>query len=361
MLALSVAAVAFLIAAVLIGSGWRALTNPDTYKRILTDTALYPDLATALLGALANRVPAPSDPTALSFKNIDAALNVSDRQAIATQIIGTDWLHTQGDRSVNLLFRWLGGDSGIMDMHYDLSDVATRLRGTSGDGLVSNILGRLPACTAAQSLELRAERQGTATKPPPLCLPTILQRPTVRQAISTAVSNLAATLDTLKPSFHELLTELLRANGSASPENSLVSLHLQLSLGQRLVTTLYLLELALIALLVTIGIRSAEAFAIWIGRVSLIAALIGFLVAWLVPVTLGARLRETVTMLISAPALQPVAARLAEATQDALFGHFLRAVVGQTLVLAVVGLLLLGGVGLARWRAKRATVQPAII
>lgn len=361
MLGLSVAAVVFLIAAIWIGSGWRALVNPDTYRQLLTDTTLYPDLSTAVVGALANRVPTPSDPTAVTFKDVDAVLSPADQQALAAQIVEASWLDAQADKSVNLMFRWLGGDTTAMDMRYDLSDVAARLRGSSGDGLVSNILGRLPACTAAQALDLRAERQGTSTAPPPLCLPTVLQRPTIRQTLTTAVSDFASTLDTLKPSFHDTLTDLLRANGSVSPENSLVSLHLQMSLGQRLVTTGYLLALALMALLVTVGIRSARAFALWIGRISLSAALIAFLAAWLAPVIAGAWLRDSVTALIDVPALQPLAVRLAQDVQTALFGHFMRAVIGQALILGIVGLILLGGNALARRRARRQTVRPATI
>jgi hypothetical protein len=56
-IALSVVAVTLLIVALWLGSGWRAFSHPDTYRRVAADNALVPDMTTALVEALANHVP----------------------------------------------------------------------------------------------------------------------------------------------------------------------------------------------------------------------------------------------------------------------------------------------------------------
>lgn len=277
LIALVFAAIAIIACplAVWVGAGVATMLNPDTYITGLGSQNIYSELVPTVLTSFANdRTPANQEPAAQQLARIVQALDPDELRAITNELIPPDWLQAQTEQGIDALFGWLNGERATLEAAFDLSEVLARLTGEEAQRAAAAIVQSAPPCTQEQVGQLRAWRQGEI-EAPPICQPPPLQVRPLTNWLEGFFAEIAGSIERSQVS----IPQLLNARGGAGLRN----VRLQITILQQLIGLFYLFPAALLALIVTIRVRSLQGFSRWMGWTGIFSGLVGLVPLLLVP------------------------------------------------------------------------------
>ncbi|MDX1993466.1 MAG: hypothetical protein SF029_13840 [bacterium] len=314
-----------------------AAFSAETYKNGLVRQNLYPDIVPVVVPALVREADQQSDVPNLiiNLNTIRTAIGEDTWREITTALVPPEWLQTQVESAIDNFFIQLEGDNEAASETADFSEVSTRLRGEVGQEAIAQILAAAPACTEDELARLEA------TSPTLLiCNPPEDAEAALRTQLSAEFVRFASVLDQFETNFNDL---------SGIEDDGLVSVRLGIEAFGQLLSLGYLCPIGLLALVVTLTVRSFKGFARWIG---LPLILVGIFALLPLPF-LRAGIADNVTSILTSSSgnleERVFQARLATGLLLSGFDQFSAPVSVQGFAFIVVGLILL----LVMWLRER--------
>ncbi|GAB4571276.1 MAG: hypothetical protein Kow0077_07570 [Anaerolineae bacterium] len=246
------------------------LSDADAYLKALAGQNLYDELIPNLLPALvqeSSQSPQP-DPETLTLINIVRHMDTADWAAVAAELTPTDWLQHEVEHNVTTFFDWLHDRAPYPDLRIDTGALRERLTGPAGQRAVNLILASWPPCTEEELARfLNTDTQNAADYP--LCQPPGEYLALTSEALTGLLQEAALSLPDRIPEPDWLANARIRDR-----LNEIKALFLFV---QAIIVELWLIPLALMAMIVAIVIRSWRAFTRWHGTLLVIAGLLALL------------------------------------------------------------------------------------
>jgi hypothetical protein len=243
------------------------MLDPETYKKGLASQNIYAEFVPAVLSDVANDR-AESNPAVRQLAAIATALDPNELRAVSNQLIPPEWLRTQTEQGIDALFAWLNGDSGTLSQNLNLSEMRNRLAGEEGRRAAAQIIEDAAPCTSEQIAQLPGSDQEAmlVCHPPPEFVAPMTERlagffAEISSGLERDQIPLAALLD--------------------APRGS--GLRLEVTVIQRVVGLLYLMPMALLAILVIVRVRSLHGFSRWMSTTGILSGLVALVPLLLVP------------------------------------------------------------------------------
>ncbi len=236
------------------------LLSADTYKNAFLRQDAYAVFIPALFPALASQLPALNDNTseaALGFLDVVETLDERAWADIAVEATPPEWLRRELERNLDSFFAWLNGETPTLELAIDTAFLREQLSGESGQRMIDRIIRSWPPCTEEQIDVLRQIDTQAANSAIPHCHP-----PDEYLATSTAV--LSAQLQSIAQQIPDVIPDPEQIN-SPQARLRLEELKRTVRLARALVIELWLLPVALLALIVFFAVRSLKSFGRWTG------------------------------------------------------------------------------------------------
>ncbi len=266
-----------------------AVFNPDTYKDAFENQNFYREIIPLALPAILESAEREANDSnnPIDFNNLSNTLSQEDWQIISDQLIPADWLQTQVEGTVDVVFLAFEGDFSGVGSSINFDPVIRRLSGDTAFGVAEYVISVAPDCTSLQIEQLEDASQGDVNNIP-LCNPPDSLLPVSQTLVTSWLNQLGELLDQQRISLDEIFG-FRRQDAQAA--------QLLAQLQSQITLMLYLCPLALIALVVAIVVRNLKGFGRWIGSTSIVSG--GFLV--LVLVFLQLVVIESFTEIFRAP------------------------------------------------------------
>ncbi|MDQ7025665.1 MAG: hypothetical protein Q9P44_08910, partial [Anaerolineae bacterium] len=252
------------------------LRAPETYANTLENDAIFEDLASVALPAIiqANNSQNQNlsdnnlaDESPVKLNEVISALDTDVWREVTNLLVSSDWLQERTDQLVTSMLEVVNGNPDVIDEPFDLTDLRQRLVGEEAQAAATLIIENSPECTQTQTDQIRtliATQEGHL----PICNPSnASQRENSITILTFWFAELADALESDIPTVSKFL-EINRDNAQV--------ISLIFDIDRQGMLLLFLCPLALLALTITLAIRSFIGFGRWVG-VAFITAGVGVL------------------------------------------------------------------------------------
>ena len=249
-----------------------AFFNPDTYKDAFENQNFYREIIPLALPAILQSAERENNNSnsPIDFNNLSNTLSPEDWQIISDQLIPADWLQRQVEGTVDVVFLAFEGDFSGVGSSVDFDPVIRRLSGDTAFEVAEYVISVAPDCSPQQERQL-ADFTPDNDLSIPLCNPPDNLLPVSQTLVTSWLNQLGDLLDQQRISLDEIFG-FRRQDAQAA--------QLLAQLQSQITLMLYLCPLALIALIVTLLVRTLKGFGRWIGSTSLVSG--GLLVVVLI-------------------------------------------------------------------------------
>lgn len=247
---------------------------PETYADTLENDAIFEDLVPVALPAIIQAANHENiediglvDESPVRIGDIISALEAEEWRAVTNLLISPEWLQSRTDQLVTSMLNIVNGNLDVINDPFDLTDIRHRLAGEEAQEAATLIIDSAPDCTQTQSDQIRT-LIATQTGRLPICNPTDAdQRENSITILTLWFAALADALESDTPTVGEFL-DMERDNARA--------INLFFDIDRQGMLLGFLCPLALLALTITLAIRSSIAFGRWVG-ITFISAGLGVL------------------------------------------------------------------------------------
>lgn len=252
----------------------RVTMNPQTYKTALKSQHFYDNLLPALVDGAASNNSADNTIRAASQALI-ANMSPDDWTLLSEKLLPATWLQQELTGNIDRFFDWLNGSGTTPDISFNLTTLKTRLNSTDAASAAQIIIPKLQACTASQEQALSANVPISDVSTMPLCNPESAAN---RKTAVDDLTQIFKLLGQKLPDYWKL-GDQIRTFTAGTPhqglnEYDLIRFRASLWLGNQFVILLFLIPVALFALIIIVTIRSSKEFFRWLGWVLILSGLI---------------------------------------------------------------------------------------
>jgi hypothetical protein len=255
----------------------RVAMNAQTYKTALRSQNFYRTLLPMLVDSAAAM---GSDSQNTQVHEAAQALTqniTSDEWALLSEkLLPPSWLQEQIDSNIDRLFSWLQGTTTNLDVHFDLSELKTKLTSTETAQVAEFIVPKLQPCSATDEAALAKGAATAEGELPILCKPGT---DTLQKQVVTNLTNIFLVIGNQIPNEWRLIEHLKSSSGPSITytdeegnqvkrkftDADLNRFRALAWLDSRLIVLLFLIPIALFAFVIMIAIRSSKQFFRWLG------------------------------------------------------------------------------------------------
>jgi hypothetical protein len=333
----------------LINSLWQAF-NPELYKQALTESGVYeqlPQLIGEQIVHAFNQNPCLQDPTECSEEQLQStpaylsSVDASEWAAVISKLVDPVWFKAQIESALDQVLTSVTTPGEPFSLDISLVELKTRLGGEDGYLAIVALLNSLEPCTIDDLFIL----PGTLLESDdPVSLPLCRPSETVLKLGESTLR------DTLK-----VAADKLPDNTSALIETALPGMGTGLAVTQRslqLIRTIALISPAipifLLLVITLLVVRSLKGFLRWWGYPLLATAAITLLASILItPIV-----RAIVLARVNAIGLAPGWIEIIQAAILQVAQAFRNSLVGQSLILGIIGTGMVIAAGLIRSKSE---------
>ena len=252
----------------------KTIRSPETYADTLANDAIFQDLVPVALPAIMQAASAEMgevnflEDSSVQLQDVMETLEPEAWREVTNLLVSPDELQERTNQLVTAMLNIANGNLDAINDEFDLTDLRQRLAGEEAQQAAVLILENAPECTLTQTDRIRtlaAIGEGEL----PICNPADAELREV--STNTLIAWFALMSDALeadKPTVAEFL-DMNRDNARA--------INITFELNRQGMLLVFLCPMALMALTVTLMIRSPKGLGRWVGG-SLIIAGIGVLV-----------------------------------------------------------------------------------
>ena|GEM_PF-652541 len=253
-------------------SAGQMLLSADTYKNAFLRQDAYAIFIPALFPALAGRLPdANGDPDGVAHEFLEVVETLDERAwaSIAEEVTPPEWLRRELERNLDSFFAWLNGETPTLELAIDTAFLREQLSGESGQRMIDRIIRSWPPCTNEQIAALRRIDTQAGDDVLPHCQPPDEYLATSTAVLSTQLQSIVRQIPDVIPDPEQITSPQARLR--------LEELKRSVRLARALVIELWLLPVALLALIVFFAVRSLKSFGRWAGWTLIVGGILTLL------------------------------------------------------------------------------------
>lgn len=239
-----------------------AVFNPNTYQQAFADPQLFDDLLNVALPALLQAVE-ENAPGEIPFQNspvqlaeLSEELDEATWREVTTLLIPPDWLQARADQLLQSISEFVQGDYSSLDTSFQVEVIRQRLTGDEAAQAATLIITESKPCLHTDETELEAflaSSEGNL----PICNPsTDALRERSIAALTRWFNAIGENINTVSPTIGTFFDYTVQDARQIT---------LLAQLNQSLLQLMYILPVALLALVVALAVRSLTGFARWVG------------------------------------------------------------------------------------------------
>jgi hypothetical protein len=305
--------------------------DPTTFKNGLAAQNIYADIVPVALPALLNRSDIESE--TVSIQAINRALPAQEWRVVANELVQPDWLQVQTEHTLDLFFAWINGNpNAVQEEIFDLAGLHNQLTGEAAQRAIDHILQTAPPCQPDEINRLKALDDGKSVKLP-ICHPPEEYIAIARTTLSEGLAEMGNWLRTQK---------LTLAN-FVNPEDrtAILAVPIFVQTYRQIINLFYLCPIGILALVVTLTVRSRQSFGRWIGITLIISGVLAILPLPFISFSIIDGMTAFLITSAQPPEIQLFQARLYSGLLNSAFAQFSSPVLFQAAIMVVVGLGLL--------------------
>jgi hypothetical protein len=252
----------------------KTIRSPETYADTLANDAIFQDLVPVALPAIMQAASAEMgevnflEDSPVQLQDVMETLEPEAWREVTNLLVSPAELQERTNQLLTAMLNIANGNLDAIHDEFDLTDLRQRLAGTEAQQATALILDNAPECTLTQTDRIRtlaAIGEGEL----PICNPADAELREVSTSTLIAwFGMMADALEADKPTVAEFL-DMNRDNARA--------INITFELNRQGMLLVFLCPMALLALTVTLMIRSMKGLGRWVGG-SLVIAGIGVLV-----------------------------------------------------------------------------------
>jgi len=306
-----------------------ALISEDSYREAFEDERIFTELMPFVIPSLieASNATGTDDLSNLpiDFMSVNTVLTPEDWREITTLVVPASWLKQTFGETLSVILSLLKGDESAINRTISLSEIRQRLSGDEARKAAELIVSKAPECTRTQSDQVRTFATSGEGKLP-ICL-------TDEELREVSIATITSWLNSISVSLSS--DELLVSDIISQDEARVVALFVRID-GQILIL-LYLIPVALLALVVVLTVRSRKSFGRWIGITSIVTGAVIFLIIVMVQIILLNSIGELFNVQIG---MQQFVAQLISSLMRSISNQINAILLIHAVVFEIVGFIL---------------------
>ncbi len=294
-----IAFVALLPAVIWIFNTLEVALSPQTYKQILEGHSFYEELVPRVLPALLKEAQQNGleeegieEREAIEFlQAMFGDLSPDELYAMGNELMPENWLQVQMESFIDELEIWFENDAVLPDIRINMRPLKERLASDKGRTAINTVITSWDACAEEEFEQLIQFVEGDTEEIFPFCQPPASYIATMSSNIAASVERLVATIpDEIMPFNPAIYVEDSDIAEFYELARGFYDLKVALIVSRQMLLLFWLVPAALMALIVTISVRSAQRFSLWMGTGLVVGGLFSFIPITLIPLLLLDRL-----------------------------------------------------------------------